>query len=125
MDEEGDEVIVDEEEVHFLAELRVFQVQIHLAVIQKPMRSIEVIDHDALVLAYVLQKPTVQLLVLPHLQYVDDLPYVHARALNDLSHRLTVNLKPLPLAYQLHPLGYLVQTRLLELQVVAVVQQGG
>jgi hypothetical protein len=64
-----------------MPELRVFDVQTLLTMIQHPVSSIEIADHDTFILCYLLEKSRVHLMILPHLKNVDDLSQIVARAL--------------------------------------------
>ena len=64
-----------------MPELRIFDVQTLLTMIQHPVSSIKIADHDTFIFSYLLEKSCVHLMILPHLKNVDDLPQIIARAL--------------------------------------------
>jgi len=74
LNEHWDEIVVNEEEIHLMSKFGVFNMQTLIAMIQHPMSSIKVADHYTFVFCYRFQEASVQLMILPHLKNVDDLP---------------------------------------------------
>mmetsp|Transcript_22623 Transcript_22623/g.21790 ORF Transcript_22623/g.21790 Transcript_22623/m.21790 type:complete len:90 (-) Transcript_22623:1360-1629(-) len=87
------------------------------------MGRIEVVEHHFLILADLINHSEGEVLVLPHLQDVDDLPYVTASTFCDLVQELWVDLEPLHLGDVPDPVEDHLFRRPLELKVVAVVDQ--
>ena len=71
MDQQRDEFIIYEEQVHFLSERRVSFVQRNFSVVQKFVGCVKVVNHNSLIFCDVIR--VVSSFVLPHLKNVDKL----------------------------------------------------
>lgn len=106
-----------------MPELWVFNVQALLAMIQHPMSCIKIADHDTFILSYLLEKPCVHLMILPHLKNVDDLSQIVPRALHYLFQCCLGDFKILFKCNTAQPLNDLFLSRLQKLEIQAMIDK--
>ena len=85
MDEEGHPVVVDEEEVEFVAERRVLLIKIDKTMVEESVGGLKVVHHEFFIFAHVcLSVDFLADFVLgaPHLHHIDHLPYIVTGALD-------------------------------------------
>ena len=106
-----------------MPELRIFNVQALLTMIQHPMSCIKIADHHTFVLCYLLEKPCVHLMILPHLKNVDDLSQIIPRALYYLFQCCLGDFKILFKCDTAQPLNDLFLSGFQKLEIQAMVDQ--
>ena len=106
-----------------MPELRIFNVQALLAMIQHPVSCIKITYHHTFILSYLLEKPCVHLMILPHLKNINDLSQIIARALHNLFKSCPGDFKVLFKSDTTQPLNDLFLSGFQKLKIQAMVDQ--
>lgn len=123
VDKERHELVVDEEEVQFVSEALTFCLYLWLSKVEESKCSVEVINHHFFILAQALPRFNHTGVVLPHLNYVDNLPEVLSRRADQFGKYLVSHTQIFLGANTLDSGQNVLGTRSLELEVVALVSE--
>lgn len=96
--------MVDEEEIQFGPEGWIVFLECWVATVKESTCGIVVVYHNLFVFCNILHKArtVVDILVLPHLQNVDDLPHIVARSFNQVTHHVIIEFEVLLSTYHLN-----------------------